>query len=88
MDKRLEEKINEKIEEALANMSEIDQITKSLGNLVTGSNQVKYGIILGRLYNSFHYQSRRILKRDPTQEEFAEFVQILSKRQDEILKSL
>lgn len=88
MDKRLEEKITEKIEEALANMSEIDQITKSLGNLVTGSNQVKYGIILGRLYNSFHYQSRRILKRDPTQEEFAEFVQILSKRQDEILKSL
>jgi hypothetical protein len=88
VDKRLEEKINEKIEEALANMSEIDQITKSLGNLVTGSNQVKYGIILGRLYNSFHYQSRRILKRDPTQEEFAEFVQILSKRQDEILKSL
>jgi hypothetical protein len=88
MDKRLEEKINEKIEEALANISEIDQITKSLGNLVTGSNQVKYGIILGRLYNSFHYQSRRILKRDPTPEEFAEFVQILSKRQDEILKSL
>jgi hypothetical protein len=88
MDKRLEEKINEKIEEALANMSEVNQIAKSLDKLANGSNQFKYGIILGRLYNSFHYQSRRILKRDPTQEEFVEFVQILSKRQDEILKKI
>ncbi len=88
MDKRLEERINEKIEEALSNMSEVNQIAKSLDNLAAGSNQFKYGIILGRLYNSFHYQSRRILKRDPTKEEFAEFVQILSKRQDEILKNL
>lgn len=88
MDKRLEEKINEKIEEALANISEVSQISKSLDPLAAGSNQFKYGVILGRLYNSFHYQSRRILKRDPTQEEFAEFVKILSKRQDEILKKI
>lgn len=88
MDKRLEEKINEKIEEALANISEVNQIAKSLDKQAAGSNQFKYGIILGRLYNSFHYQSRRILKRDPTQEEFVEFVQILAKRQDEILKKL
>ncbi len=88
MDKRLEEKINEKIEEALSNMSEVNQIAKSFDNLAVGSNQFKHGIILGRLYNSFHYQSRRILKRDPTKEEFAEFVQILSKRQAEILKNL
>ena len=88
MDKRLEEKINEKIEEALTNISEVNQIAKSLDKLAAGSNQFKYGIILGRLYNSFHYQSRRILKRDPTQEEFVEFVKILSKRQDEILKKI
>ena len=88
MDKRLEEKINEKIEEALVNIREVHQITNSLDKLATGSNQFKYGIIVGRLYNSFHYQSRRILKRDPTLEEFIEFVQILSKRQDEILKKL
>ncbi len=88
MDKRLEEKISEKIEEALANISEVDQIAKSLDGLAAGSNQLKYGIVLGRLYNSFHYQSRRILKRDPTREEFAEFVQLLSKRQDEILKKI
>lgn len=88
MDKRLEEKIAEKIEEALANIHEVRQITKSLDKLATSSNQFQYGIIVGRLYNSFHYQSRRILKRDPTPEEFTEFVQMLYKRQDEILKKL
>lgn len=88
MDKRLEEKIAEKIEEALANIHEVRQITKSLDKLATISNQFQYGIIVGRLYNSFHYQSRRILKRDPTPEEFTEFVQMLHKRQDEILKKL
>lgn len=88
MDKRLEEKINEKIEEALASIQEVRQITKSLDKLTAGSNPFKYGIIIGRLYNSFHYQCSRILKRDPTVEEFVEFVQILHKRQDEILKML
>ena len=88
MDKRLEEKIAEKIEEALANIHEVHQITKSLDSLAASSNQFKYGIIVGRLYNSFHYQSRRILKRDPTPDEFAEFVQMLRKRQDEILKKI
>jgi len=88
VDKRLEEKIAEKIEEALANIHEVHQITKSLDSLAASSNQFKYGIIVGRLYNSFHYQSRRILKRDPTPDEFAEFVQMLRKRQDEILKKI
>ena len=85
MDKRLEEKISEKIEEALSSMHEVRQIAKSLGKLAASSDQFQYGIVIGRLYNSFHYQSRRILKRDPTPEEFVEFVQMLSKRQDEIL---
>ena len=86
MDKRLEQKINEKITDALNNISEIHQIAKSLDHV--SSNDLKYGIILGRLYNSFHYQCRRILKRDPTQDEFAEFLEILSKRRSEILEKL
>ena len=88
MDKRLEEKISEKIEEALSSMHEVRQITKSLGKLAASSDQFQYGVVIGRLYNSFHYQSRRILKRDPTPEEFVEFVQMLYKRQDEILGNL
>lgn len=88
MDKRLEEKINEKIEEALASMPEIHHIAKSLDNVTSGQAQFKYGIIVGRLYNSFHYQSRRMLKRDPTPAEFEEFTQMLRSRQDEILSRI
>ena len=35
------------------------------------------GVAAGRLYNSFHYQCRRILKRDPTDGEFDEFIGIV-----------
>lgn len=88
MDSRLEQKINEKIQEALANISQIQQLAKTLDEKRADSQNFKYGIIIGRLYNSFYYQSRRILKRDPTEQEFSEFLGILSKRQDEILRHL
>ena len=42
-------------------------------------------MIFGRLYNSFYYQYRRIVKRDPTEEEFSEFIQILKQREKEFL---
>lgn len=88
MDSRLEQKINEKIQEALTNISQIQQLAKTLDEKRADSQNFKYGIIIGRLYNSFYYQSRRILKRDPTEQEFSEFLGILSKRQDEILRHL
>ncbi|HXG14490.1 MAG TPA: hypothetical protein VNK25_05110 [Candidatus Nitrosotenuis sp.] len=88
MDSRLEQKINEKIQEALTNISQIQQLAKTLDDKRADSQNFKYGIIIGRLYNSFYYQSRRILKRDPTEQEFSEFLGILSKRQDEILRHL
>ena len=37
------------------------------------------GISIGRLSNSFYYQHRRILKRDPTDNEFTEFLEFLKK---------
>ncbi|MFY9299773.1 MAG: hypothetical protein WAO91_01095 [Candidatus Nitrosotenuis sp.] len=88
MDKQLEQKINEKILESLANINEIHDIAKQLDEKRADSQHFKYGIIIGRLYNSFYYQSRRILKRDPTKQEFSEFLEILSKKQSEILKKL
>lgn len=88
MDKRLEQKISEKIQQTLTNKDEINKIAMSLDEKRAHSQDFKYGIVIGRLYNSFYYQSRRILKRDPTPEEFSEFLGILSKRQSEILKSL
>lgn len=88
VDKRLEQKINEKIEEALANMNEIHHLAKSLDTKRGDSESFKYGLVIGRLYNSFYYQSRRILKRDPTKDEFLEFLKILNKRDTDILKRL
>ena len=87
MDKSLfliDQKINQKITDSLNNISEIHTIAKSIDEKKT-SPDFKYGIIIGRLYNSFYYQSRRILKRDPTSEEFSEFLEILSNRKSEIL---
>jgi hypothetical protein len=43
---------------------------------------------MGRIYNSFHYQTRLTLKRNATEEEFAEFLDILSKRAEYIKKAL
>jgi hypothetical protein len=84
MDERLEQKINQKINDALNNISEVYAIAKSIDEKKTNPD-FKYGIIIGRLYNSFYYQSHRILKRDPTPEEFSEFLEILSNRKNEIL---
>ncbi|MGI0082086.1 MAG: hypothetical protein ACREAF_03535 [Nitrosopumilaceae archaeon] len=88
MDTKLEEKIHQKIKEVAENSDEILKIIKSLEKLRNHSDSFGYGIAVGRLYNSFYYQSRRILKRNPTKEEFLEFLEILSKNQTPILDSL
>ena len=80
MDPKLEEKINQKIKEVAENSDEIFKIINSLEKLRTHSDSFGYGIVIGRLYNSFYYQCRRILKRSPTKEEFMEFLSILNKR--------
>lgn len=88
VDKNLEAKINEKIRDAISGASEIDSLAKSMDSARADDKSFRYGVIVGRLYNSFYYQCRRLLKRDPTDVEFAEFVEILAKRRDEILKNL
>ncbi len=88
MDPKLAEKINQKIKEVAENSDEIFKIINSLEQLRTHSDSFGYGIAVGRLYNSFYYQCRRILKRNPTREEFLEFLDIINKRQKEILDAL
>jgi len=41
--------------------------------------------MIGRLYNSFYYQSRRILKRDPTEKEFSDFIELVKQHQSKFL---
>ncbi|MGH9998424.1 MAG: hypothetical protein ACRD90_00990 [Nitrosopumilaceae archaeon] len=88
MDKKLEEKINQKINEVAENTNEIYKIINSLEKLRTHSDSFGYGIVVGRLYNSFYYQCRRILKRNPTNEEFLEFLDTLNKNQVKIRDAL
>jgi len=88
VDKQLEEKLNQKISEVADKSNELFKIVKSLDELKTHSDSFGYGIVIGRLYNSFYYQCRRILKRNPTSDEFDEFLKILNKKQKEILNSL
>ena len=88
MNPQLEEKVNQKIKEVTEKSDEIFKIINSLDDLRTHSNSFAYGIAVGRLYNSFYYQCRRILKRNPTNEEFSEFVAMLDGKQKEILDAL
>lgn len=88
MNKQLEEKLNQKISEVADKSDEILKIVKSLNALNANSDSFGYGIVIGRLYNSFYYQCRRILKRNPTSDEFEEFLAILDKKQKEIIDLL
>ena len=88
MNSQLKEKVDQKIEEVTLKSDEIFKIINSLDDLRTHSDSFAYGIAIGRLYNSFYYQCRRILKRNPTEEEFSEFLEILNKNQKEILDAL
>lgn len=86
MDDKLREVLEKKIDAVFAKTDEIKKIIKSLDELSTNTDIFSLGIVIGRLYNSFYYQSRRILQRDPTEQEFSEFVEILKLRQSEFLK--
>jgi len=88
MDKRVEEKIHEKISEIFLKNDEIKTVVSSLENLGAEKNSFGYGIVIGRLYNSFYYQYRRILKRSPTDEEFLEFLDLIKNREDEFKEKL
>lgn len=89
MDARIRKAVLEKIDEAVSNVEEISEIVQSLGHIpVESRNDFALGIAIGRVYNSFHYQTRRALKRNATEEEFAEFIAILAKRAGEIRKAI
>jgi hypothetical protein len=38
------------------------------------------GIVVGRIYNGFYYQSKRILNREPTKQEFEEFLEFVKNK--------
>ena len=86
MDEKIQKILEVKIHESISKKNEIALLAKSLGQ-AENENAFRYGIIIGRLYNSFYYQSRRILNRSPTDQEFSELVKLLKEHENELSSS-
>ena len=86
MDEKIQKILEEKIHESMNGLNEITMLVNSLEQ-TKNPNVFGQGIIIGRLYNSFYYQSRRILKRNPTEQEFSEFIQLLKEHENEFLET-
>jgi hypothetical protein len=84
MDDRVKKAVLDKIDETLASADEIREIRKRLASVVSNDIEFVFGIAIGRIYNSFYYQTRRMLKRNPTEQEFKEFLEILDKHAKDI----
>ena len=83
MDEILLKKMEQKIQETISNKDEITQLVQLLSN-IDDSKSFAMGIIVGRIYNSFYYQSKRILNREPTKEEFKEFLEIIKTKKSNL----
>ena len=72
MDRDLWNKMTEKIDE----ISETGPDLHKISHRIAGSESRPFmlGVVAGRLYNSFYYQTRRICGRDPTPAEMDEFL--------------
>lgn len=99
MDERVEKAILEKIGETVAGAGEVAKIRQRLVGksgygagpataFPGGPEDFAFGVAVGRIYNSFHYQTRRILKRDATEQEFSEFLELLAGRARDIRQAL
>ena len=75
MDEKIKEILIEKLNESLNENDDIAELIFCLENV--DSDSLYIGILIGRLYNSFFYQHRRILKRDPSNIEFREFIDFI-----------
>ena len=82
MDETLLKKIEQKIQDTISNKDEIKQLVESLSK-IDDSKSFALGIVVGRLYNTFYYQSKRILNRDPTKQEFEEFLEFVKNKKSD-----
>jgi hypothetical protein len=78
MDEQIIKVLEKKIEEMKNEDKKIKQIINEFSNF--DSTSFSSGMLIGRLFNSFYYQHRRILKRSPTDIEFIEFIEFLKKK--------
>ena len=77
MDEQIIKILVKKISEIKTENDQTKRIIDEFSNL--DSISFSSGIMIGRLFNSFYYQHRRVLKRNPTDNEFNEFLKFLKK---------
>jgi len=83
MDETLLKKIEQKIQDSISNKDEIKELIQSLSD-IDNSKSFALGIVVGRIYNTFYYQSKRILDRDPTPQEFEEFLEFVKNKKSSL----
>ena len=83
MDEILLKKIEQKIQDSISNKDDIKELIKLLST-IDGSKSFAPGIVVGRLYNTFFYQSKRILKREPTKKEFEDFLKYIENKKSDL----
>ena len=83
MDEILLKKIEQKIQDSISNKDDIKELIKSLST-IDNSKSFALGIVVGRLYNTFFYQSKRILQRDPTKQEFEDFLKFIENKKSDL----
>lgn len=83
MDEILLKKIEQKIHDSISNQDDIKELIKSLSS-IDNSKSFALGIVVGRLYNTFFYQSKRILKREPTKQEFEDFLKYIENKKSDL----
>jgi hypothetical protein len=85
MDEILLKKIKQKIQDTVSNKDEVKQLVELLSD-VDDSDSFALGIVVGRIYNTFFYQSKRILNREPTKQEFKEFLEFVKNEKSTLEK--
>ena len=83
MDEILLKKIEQKIQDSITSKDDIKELIKLLST-IDDSKSFALGIVVGRLYNTFFYQSKRILKRDPTKQEFEDFLNYIENKKSDL----
>ena len=68
--------MEQKIQDIISNKDEIKQLHQLFSN-TDNSKSFFLGIVVGRIYNTFYYQSKRILNREPTKQEFEDFLKFV-----------
>jgi len=76
-------KLEQKIQDTISNKDDIVELIKLLSN-IDDSKSFALGVVVGRIYNAFFYQSQRILDREPTKNEFEEFLEFIKNKKSDL----